>query len=106
MTWVLDHLSASKLQRLPKNQTVFFFSVGPWEDHGPHLPLNIDLLEAQALCQRAAERMEKEMPGWVGVLLPPLPIGVDSNTTALALTVRSHVLRDWLVDICLALSRS
>ncbi len=98
-------LSASKLKELSRDTTVFFFPVGPLEDHGPHLPLQADLIEARALCRIAAERLEKELPGWKGVVMPALPLGVDSNTTEIAVTVRAHVLRDWLVDACRSLMR-
>ena len=39
------------------------------------------------------------------VIMPSAPLGIDSNTSKKALTVRSHVLRDWLVDACRSLSR-
>src|SRR4051794_8127047 len=93
-------LTRVKLDSLPKQNTVFFFALGPLEDHGPHLPLGLDLLEASWMCRSAAERMESEKAGWVGVLMPVFPAGIDSDTTELALTVRSHALRDWLVDCC------
>jgi creatinine amidohydrolase len=93
-------LTRTKLDALPKGNTVFFFGVGPFEDHGPHLPLGMDLSEATWMCRAAAERLETEKAGWVGVLMPPIPAGIDSDTTEVALTVRPHVLRDWLVDCC------
>lgn len=99
-------LSSSQLLALPREKTVFFFPVGPLEDHGPHLPLGLDLFEANALCIRTAERLEHEMPDWRAVLMPAAPLGIDSNTRSLALTVRGHVLRDWLVDACLGLNRA
>jgi creatinine amidohydrolase/Fe(II)-dependent formamide hydrolase-like protein len=68
--------------------------------------MGLDLLEAEKQCELAAERLEREMPGWAGVILPPAPLGIDSDTTALALTVRAHVLRDWLADSCRALMKA
>lgn len=97
--------SAFELEGLPRQKTVFFFPVGPLEDHGPHLPVGLDLEEADRLCFLAAQHLEEEMPGWVGVVMPKAPLGIDSNTTRLAITVRSHVLRDWLVDACRSLIR-
>jgi creatinine amidohydrolase/Fe(II)-dependent formamide hydrolase-like protein len=38
--------------------------------------------------------------------MPAAPLGLDSNTQGLALTVRAHVLRDWLVDSCRGLMRA
>lgn len=99
-------LTAKQVQELPPTQTVFFFPVGPIEDHGPHLPIGLDISEADYLCRMAAERLEREMPGWVGVVMPAGTLGVSSNTSALALTVRGYVLRDWLVDSCRSLTRA
>ncbi len=101
----LEALSQIRVDSLPRLKTVFFFPVGPIEDHGPHLPLGADLLEADRLCWIAAERLEKDLPEWIGVVMPAAPLGIESDTTALALTVRPHVLRDWLVDSALALHR-
>src|SRR5690348_4340479 len=93
-------ITAVQLRSLSKEKSVFFFPVGPLEDHGPHLPLGMDLEEAYRLCFLAAQHLEEEMPGWVGIVMPRAALGIDSNTTSLALTVRPHVLRDWLVDSC------
>jgi creatinine amidohydrolase/Fe(II)-dependent formamide hydrolase-like protein len=99
-------LSAKQLAELPKTRTVFFFPVGALEDHGPHLPLSLDVLEAQKLCELAAGKLEREMHGWTGVIMPSAPLSVSSDTTRMALTVRGHVLRDWLVDFCKGLTRA
>jgi creatinine amidohydrolase/Fe(II)-dependent formamide hydrolase-like protein len=99
-------LTAKQIDELPSEQTVFFFPVGPLEDHGPHLPVGLDLTEAETLCRMAAERLERERPGWVGVIMPAAPLGVSSNTSVTAITVRGYVLRDWLVDCCKSLIRA
>ena len=46
----LTKITASQVQLLPREKTVFFFPVGPLEDHGPHLPLGLDMEEASRLC--------------------------------------------------------
>ncbi len=101
----LTKISSLQLENLPRGETVFFFPVGPLEDHGPHLPLGMDLIEAGRLAWLTAEKLEKEKPGWIGVLLPQVPMGIQANTTQLIVTVRPHVLRDWLVDSCRSLMR-
>jgi creatinine amidohydrolase len=106
MPTLFEKLTAAQLGALSIHQTVFFFPVGPLEDHGPHLPLDLDLREADRMCWLAAERLEKEQTGWTGVVMPRAPLGIDGDTTKLALTVRPHVLRDWLVDACSGLYRA
>jgi creatinine amidohydrolase len=99
-------LTAREVQALARDKTVFFFAAGPLEDHGPHLPMSLDLMQASQLCFSAAERLEREMPEWKGAIMPGAPLGIESNTQKLALTVRPHVLRDWLVDTCFALEKA
>jgi creatinine amidohydrolase len=105
MPLIFSHLTREQLQTLHPPQTVFLFPVGLLEDHGPHLPMGLDLHEASTLCDLAAQRLEQEMPGWTCVLMPAAPLGVDGITSESPLTVRAHVLRDWLVDACRALIR-
>jgi creatinine amidohydrolase/Fe(II)-dependent formamide hydrolase-like protein len=106
MALELVRMTSAQLLALPRAKTVFFFPVGPIEDHGPHLPLGMDLNEALALSRMMGERLERDMPGWTAVLMPAAPLGLDSNTQGLALRVRAHVLRDWLVDGCKGLMRA
>lgn len=106
MPFELTHISAHQLLELPRRTTVFFFPVGPLEDHGPHLPLGLDLAEAHELCRRAGERVEREMPGWRAIVMPVAPLGISADTQDVALTVRGYVLRDWLVDACRGLERA
>jgi len=94
----LVNITAEQLSQLPSQKTVFFFPVSALEDHGPHLPLGIKLFEARKLCELAAQRLEKEHPGWTGVIMPDAPLGVDTVTTSIVISVRAHVLRDWLLD--------
>jgi creatinine amidohydrolase/Fe(II)-dependent formamide hydrolase-like protein len=98
-------MSAPELAALPRESTVVFFPVGALEDHGPHLPMGLDLDEAQALCRLAAERLEAEKPGWRGVIAPVAPLAVECNTSLFAFPVRGYVLRDYLVDVGLVLMK-
>src|SRR5262245_15767182 len=100
-----QELSSTQLQTFPRSQTVFFLPVGPLEDHGPHLPFGLDPATAEKVSEQIAESIEKSMPGWKAILLPALPLGVEGNTHKSKITVRGHVLRDWLVDSCLSLSK-
>ncbi|MGK5085561.1 creatininase family protein [Bdellovibrionota bacterium FG-1] len=106
MALEFTQMTGSQFDLLSPEKTVFFFPVGPLEDYGPHLPLGLALAEATSLCQRMAQRIETEMQGWTAVIMPTAPLGLDTATSKLALSVRPHVLRDWLVDACDGLIRS
>lgn len=94
----LERMTADEIEALPRGTTVVFFPVGALEDHGPHLPVGLDLDEAETLCRMAAERLESESKGWIGVIAPRAPLAVETNTRAWAFGVRGYVLRDYLVD--------
>lgn len=98
------HLKAIELKTLPRDRTIVFIPVGPIEDHGDALPMGLDLFEAEAVCRASATLLEQE--GWTSLLIPHAPLGINSNTSGIALRVRPHVLRDYLVDICDSLAKA
>ncbi len=100
----IEELRAAELKSFPRDRTVIFIPVGPIEDHGDALPIGLDLFEADAVCSATAELLEKE--GWTTLSLPRAALGIDSNTSGIALRVRPHVLRDYLVDICDSLTKA
>jgi creatinine amidohydrolase/Fe(II)-dependent formamide hydrolase-like protein len=99
----LEKLRASEVRGLPKDRAIVFIPVGPLEDHGDLLPLGLDLSEARAVCERTAKLFEAE--GWTAVFAPAAPLSIDSNTSGIAIRVRAHVLRDYLVDFCDSLTK-
>jgi creatinine amidohydrolase/Fe(II)-dependent formamide hydrolase-like protein len=99
-----SEMDDAQWSQLRPRQTLFLFPVGGIEDHGPHLPLDLDLREAVGLCEELAKTMEHELKGWTCVLMPPLGLAVQLNTTKGAFRVRAHVLRDALVDLCRGLA--
>lgn len=52
-----------------------FVPVGSTEQHGPHLPLNVDTVLAEEFTSRAADRVD-------GVVAPPLPYGFKSQAAS------------------------
>jgi creatinine amidohydrolase/Fe(II)-dependent formamide hydrolase-like protein len=101
------HLTRSELDALPRSRTVFFLPVAGLEDHGPHLPVGLDLSIASALAEATAHRLEatERTERWIGVLLPPAPLSAESNTDVLRLKTRATVLRDWLLDTAQSLRK-
>lgn len=91
-------LNAKEIDQLERGKTAFLFSVGAIEDHGPHLPVGLDLLEAKRICALLANKIDSEMSGWNVIFMPDFALSVDSNTSKLNLNVRPHVLRDCLID--------
>ncbi len=96
-----ETLTRTEIEALPRDRTVFFFSVGPMEDHGPHLPVGMDTLSAFEISKLISQKLKNIECVW----MPPLYMGVDTHTSEFALKVRPYVLRDYLVDTCRGLSK-
>jgi creatinine amidohydrolase len=98
-------LQPREIAGLIPDLTLFLFPIGGIEQHGPHLPVGTKLFQAEARANELAQILEARMPNWNFILMPLLPLTVDSHTNKLSLNVRSHVVRDALVDQCSELTR-
>lgn len=98
-------LNAEEVSTLAPDLTVFLFPIGGLEQHGPHLPIGTKLFQADELAQNLAKNLQEKMPVWNFILMPVLPLAIDTVTTKLSLNVRPHVLRDAIVDQCGSLKR-
>lgn len=65
----LADLSGPEVERRLSENSIIVQPLGAVEQHGPHLPLNTDLLVAQAVAEAAVARVGDEVDAWV---LPPL----------------------------------
>ncbi len=65
----LAHLRAPDITRRLGERSIVVQPLGAIEQHGPHLPLNTDLLIADQVAATAVERAGEELDAW---LLPPL----------------------------------
>lgn len=101
----LSLLSQPELERLPRELTCFLIPVGGVEGHGTHLPLGTRAMFAEDWSHSLAQKLEAKLPGWNFIILPLIPLTVDSITSDFALTVRPHVVRDAIVDQCDGLKR-
>ncbi len=98
-------LHPSDVEALVSDLTVFLFPVGGLEQHGPHLPLGVKLLQAEEFAKALAGELSGRLPAWNFILMPLIPLTVDTHTSKLALPVRAHVVRDAIVDQCEHLKR-
>ena len=65
----LEHLRAPELEQTISERSIFVQPLGAVEQHGPHLPLNTDLLIADRVSEAAVQRVGTELDVW---LLPTL----------------------------------
>ncbi len=86
-----------------KARAPFFLPVGATEQHGPHLPLSVDVVLPVGVCERVAKNVG-------GVVAPAIPYGYKSQprsgggqafpgTTSLDAQTLSLVIRDVIRDL-------
>jgi creatinine amidohydrolase len=77
---------------------VHLLPLGATEPHGPHAPLSTDTVISVGICERAAERLEGEIPVLV---LPAMPYGVTRYGSAFpgAVSVSEETLRSLVTEI-------
>jgi creatinine amidohydrolase/Fe(II)-dependent formamide hydrolase-like protein len=94
---VLGGLTHSEASQAIKNTSILCLPLGAIEQHGPHLPLDTDVIVAEGLTRRLLERWGEEYDLWQ---LPTLPIGLSrehdwaAGTLSLSITGFTACLRD------------
>jgi len=81
----LAELTFEEAARVLDRGAIAFLPAGATEAHGPHLPLNTDVLISEAAALRAAETLMRE--GQEALVLPPLAYGVTDFAAGFAGTV-------------------
>src|ERR671933_386522 len=72
----LPEMTGAEVQAALKHTDVILIPVGATEDHGPHLPLGTDSMEAREICRRTAIRLaQQDCPVVIG---PVIPFGTSS----------------------------
>jgi creatinine amidohydrolase len=77
---------------------VHLLPLGATEPHGPHAPLSTDTLISVGICERAAERLDDEIPV---IVLPAMPYGVTRYGSAFpgVVSISEDTLRSLVTEI-------
>lgn len=100
-----ENLSHSDLSALSREKSVVFLSVGPLEQHGPHMPLGTDALSARFFSEKIVKRLSGSRPDWNFILFPTIFAGCDTLTYTGTIEVRPVTLRALLLDCCKQLAK-
>ena len=97
MTW-------PEVAELAERTHVALVPTGATEAHGPHLPLETDVIIAQGSCRRAAERLAAD--GIDCVIAPPFYYGVTNFGMPFAgtVTIAAEALQGLVRGVCRSLS--
>ncbi len=102
----LGELTAQDISTALAKSSVLCLPLGAIEQHGPHLPLNTDLVIAENIVRLMAERLGDEFDLWE---LPAIPVGLSREHAwapgTLSLNVQSFaaLLRDLVSDLARSL---
>lgn len=86
----------SQMKELDRSKTVTILPTGSMEQHGPHLPLQVDHFIANRLAEDLQERIPETL------ILPPVWAGTSGHHMDFpgTITLRPRVFIDLLRDIC------
>jgi len=101
----LADLSFTRLEALDRRKTAVVFAVSPLEEHGPHLPVGVDLFNAESFNEKLASRIRETKADWTVLIGPSLPIGASAFDSAGTLLVRARTVRNAAADYGAALAR-
>ncbi len=91
-----DHYTWVELRDKVKEQPAVILPVGSTEDHGYHMPMDVDTFLVSSVCEGAAKLIPDEV-----LILPALPYGFEDHHMDFpgTITVRDDHLQDFVVDI-------
>ena len=100
-----EELNWKELDALDRSCTLFFLAVSPLEEHGPHLPIGVDFINADFFARETADVLETKRPDWNYVLIPGLALGAHVIDYVGSIHIRQRVMRDLLFDYGSSLAR-
>ena len=98
-TWLLADMTWAETAQLMSNRPIGLLPIGAIEAHGPHLPLDTDVIIAEATSLRAAQRLHDR--GFPAIVLPPLSYSVSFVGTSFPGTtpVDANMFCDYLTNL-------
>ena len=96
-----DHYTWPEIKELIPKQPVCIISIGSVEDHGHHLPLDVDNYLIGHMVDAVAQRIPDEV-----LLLPHVPYGFEDHHMSFpgTITIQSQHLEAFMLDITLSLA--
>ena len=102
--YLWENLTWKEIEERLKIVDTAILPCGAIEQHGPHLPVDIDYYDAWYLANKVAEACSDPKP----FILPPVPYGVSYHHEEFkgTLSVTNHALAGFIYDIGMGLARN
>ncbi len=94
-----NRLTWAEMNDAIARQPVIFLPTGSTEQHGRHLPIDVDLLLAESVCLEAARRADGDI-----LVLPPIPYGLNLHHIDFPGTI--HIEAEVFIAYCLNVTKS
>lgn len=95
-----EDLNYRQLDDLPRGRTVFVLSLGPLEEHGPHLPFGVDVFVAELMAEELMEHIHRDYPDFTIIKFPPIYIGSGGIRWLGTLNSKQRTVRKIIIDYC------
>jgi len=95
-----EDLNYQQLDALDREKTLFLLSLGPIEEHGPHLPLGVDVFVAEFMAEKIIEAVAARYPEHTIVKFPPLYVGSGGIRWLGTLNSKQRTVRKIILDYC------
>src|ERR1043165_2561402 len=97
--FLYDDLTWPEINEAAEARKVVLLPIGSTEQHGRHLPLDVDNFLARSVCLAAAGRAPREL-----LVMPTIPYGYNEHALDFPGTI--HVRYDVFVSYCLDVVKS
>ncbi len=95
-----ENITAYELDKLNREKTIFVFSVSLLEEHGPHLPLGVDLFVAEYMAEQIINSIAEKYKDFTIVKIPPLPVGSGGIRWLGTLNSKQRTVKKLVLDYC------
>lgn len=101
-SYLYQHYTWPEMAEVVKRQPVVVLPIGSVEQHGPHLPLDVDNFLIWNICEEAAQRAEGEI-----LLMPPVPYGFETHHMDFpgTIDIQPEHLLHFMLDITTSVAR-
>lgn len=96
----LGELTWQEAEKAFEDKRIVILPLGSIEQHGPHLPMNTDLVLGEEMAKQVAERIG-------AILLPPIPFGQvwSAREFSGVISLKPATLKEVVKDVCRSLAR-
>jgi len=101
----LEELRWTQLDQFDRDQTLFVLSVSPLEEHGPHLPVGVDLFNAEFFSAEITKRFVEKFPTWNVIQMPSIAMGSFAFDAPGSVIVKPRTIKNLLIEYLSSLAK-